>query len=131
LLGGMLVLGFAACAEVGMNKLPSPEEVMATQKGPIQRGEYRLMVGDKLSIKFPYHAAHDQELPVRPDGKISLDVTGEIEAEGMTPAELAEVIKQRSSRTPKWSWSSLASATGASTSAVRSTAPGSSSCRKA
>jgi polysaccharide export outer membrane protein len=35
---------------------------------------------------------------VRPDGKISLDVTGEIDAEGMTPLELAEVIKQRSSR---------------------------------
>jgi polysaccharide export outer membrane protein len=71
---------------------------MARQRGPIQRGEYRLMAGDKLNIKFPFHHARDQELPVRPDGKISLDVTGEILAEGLTPMELAEIIKERSSR---------------------------------
>ena len=35
---------------------------------------------------------------MRPDGKISLDVTGEILAEGLTPLELAEIIKERSSR---------------------------------
>jgi polysaccharide export outer membrane protein len=97
-LGFALMLGASACTEVGGNKLPSPEEVMARQKGPVQRGEYRLMAGDKIAVKFPYHSARDQELPVRPDGKISLDVTGEIEAEGMTPLELAEVIKERSSR---------------------------------
>ena len=88
----------AACTEVGREKLPSPEDVMAQQRGPIQRGEYRLMAGDKLNIKFPYHHARDQELPVRPDGMISLDVTGEILAEGLTPLELAEVIKERSAR---------------------------------
>ena len=93
-----LMLGAAACTEVGKNNLPSPEEVMARQKGPVQRGEYSLMAGDKIAVKFPYHSARDQELPVRPDGKISLDVTGEIEAEGMTPLELAEVIKERSAR---------------------------------
>ncbi len=97
-LGSVLVLGAAACTEVGSNKLHSPEEVMAQQTGPIQRGEYHLMAGDKIAVKFPYHSARDQELPVRPDGKISLDVTGEIDAEGMTPLELSEVIKERSSR---------------------------------
>src|SRR5204863_464784 len=40
----------------------------------------------------------NQELPVRPDGKISLQVTGEILAEGMTPHELEDVIKERSTR---------------------------------
>lgn len=94
----LLPIVLAACSSVGTRKLESPEDVMARQRGPIQRGEYRLMVGDKLNVKFPYHHARDQELPVRPDGMISLDVTGEILAEGMTPLELAEVIKQRSSR---------------------------------
>jgi polysaccharide export outer membrane protein len=91
-------LATAACSSVGKNTLPSPEEVMAQQRGPVQRGEYRIMVGDKLHVKFPYHHARDQELPVRPDGQISLDVTGEILAEGMTPLELAEVIKERSQK---------------------------------
>lgn len=90
-------LGMAACSDVG-GKLPSPEEVMVRQQGPIQRGDYRLLAGDRLQIKFPYHHASNQELPVRPDGKISLDVTGEILAEGLTPAELAEIVKVRSSR---------------------------------
>lgn len=94
---GMVALGTASCAEVG-RKLPAPEEVMAKQQGPVLRGEYRLLAGDRINIKFPYHHATDQELPVRPDGKISLDVTGEIMAEGLTPAELAEIVKQRSSR---------------------------------
>lgn len=94
----VLALATAACSSVGKKNLPSPEEVMAQQRGPVQRGEYRIMVGDKLHVKFPYHHARDQELPVRPDGQISLDVTGEILAEGMTPLELAEVIKERSQK---------------------------------
>ena len=94
----LLPFMLAACTEVGSQKLSTPEDVMAQQRGPIQRGEYRLMAGDKLNIKFPYHHARDQELPVRPDGMISLDVTGEILAEGLTPLELAEVIKERSAR---------------------------------
>ncbi len=94
----VLPLVVGACSSVGKNALPPPEEVMAQQRGPIQRGEYRLMAGDKLHVKFPHHHARDQELPVRPDGMISLDVAGEILAEGMTPMELAEVIKERSAR---------------------------------
>jgi polysaccharide export outer membrane protein len=94
----VLALTTAACSSVGKKDLPSPEEVMAQQKGPVQRGEYRLMAGDKIHVKFPFHHPRDQELPVRPDGMISLDVTGEILAEGMTPLELAEVIKERSQR---------------------------------
>ncbi len=93
-----LALGSAACSSVGKNNLPSPEEVMSLQTGPIQRGEYRLMAGDRLSIKFPYHHAKDQDLPVRPDGMISLDVTGEILALGITPLELGEIIKERSAK---------------------------------
>jgi polysaccharide export outer membrane protein len=49
-------------------------------------------------VKFPFHGRENQELPVRPDGKISLQVTGEILAEGMTPHELEDVIKERSTR---------------------------------
>jgi polysaccharide export outer membrane protein len=98
LLFATLMLGSAACSSVGTKKLPSPEEVMALKTAPVQRAEYRLMAGDKIFIKFPYHHVKDQELPVRPDGVISLDVTGEILAEGLTPLELADIIKERSSR---------------------------------
>jgi protein involved in polysaccharide export with SLBB domain len=95
---GTLALGSSACSSVGRNKLPPPEEVMSRREGLVQRGEYRLLAGDRINVKFPFHGARNQELPVRPDGMVSLDVTGEILAEGMTPLELADEIKRRSTR---------------------------------
>jgi protein involved in polysaccharide export with SLBB domain len=92
-----LVLGVAACTEVGRN-LPPPEATYALTRGPVARDAYRLQPGDRLNIKFPYHGRHNQELPVRPDGKISLEPTGEILAEGLTPLELEDLIKEKSSR---------------------------------
>ncbi len=62
-------------------------------------GEYRIQSGDILRIKFAYHHAHDVKLPVRPDGKIALDVTGEIQAAGLTARELEQEIARRASET--------------------------------
>jgi len=87
----------AACSSVGRS-LPSPEQVYARTQGPVDRGDYRLQIGDRLHVKFPFHERSSQEIPVRPDGKISLDVTGEILAEGLTPRDLETVIKDRSAR---------------------------------
>jgi protein involved in polysaccharide export with SLBB domain len=93
----VLALGLAGCSEVG-RKLPPADQTYALTQGAVTRTDYRLQIGDRLTVKFPYHGKHTQDLPVRPDGKISLDVTGEIVAEGMTPTELEEAIKQRSLR---------------------------------
>ncbi len=92
-----LALAVAGCSEVGRN-LPPPEATYALTQGEVTRPDYRLQAGDRINIKFPYQGRENQDLPVRPDGKISLEVTGEILAEGMTPHELEEVIKERSSR---------------------------------
>lgn len=91
----LLVFGISGCTEVG-RPLPGPEETYALTQAAPTRADYRLQPGDRLNIKFPYHGRHNQELPVRPDGKISLEVTGEIVAEGLTPIELQDVIKERS-----------------------------------
>jgi protein involved in polysaccharide export with SLBB domain len=92
-----LALGIAGCAEVGRN-LPPPEATYALTKGAVTRADYRLQVGDKLDIKFPYQSRENEGLTVLPDGKISLQVTGEILAEGMTSRELEDVIKERSAK---------------------------------
>jgi protein involved in polysaccharide export with SLBB domain len=92
-----LALGIGGCSEVG-RKLPPADATYALTQAQVTRPEYRLQAGDRVSIKFPYQSRENQELPVRPDGKISLEVTGEILAEGLTPHELEDVIKQRSSR---------------------------------
>src|SRR5262249_30046175 len=55
-------------------------------------------IGDRLNIKFPYQPLANQELPVRPDGKISLEPTGELVAQGLTPHELEQAIKDKASQ---------------------------------
>jgi protein involved in polysaccharide export with SLBB domain len=92
----LALMALGACSSVGRS-LPPPEQTYALTQLPVERGDYRLQDGDRLNIKFPYHGRSNQELPIRPDGKISLDVTGDIVAEGLTPHELEEIIKQRSS----------------------------------
>ena len=94
----LCALGLAACSSVGSKKLAPSAETFALTQGAIDRGEYRLQIGDRLNIKFPYQPRSNQELPVRPDGRISLDVTGEIVAEGMTPHELEQTIKEKASQ---------------------------------
>jgi len=89
-----VIVGATGCGEVG-RKLPPPEETYALTQGQIARTDYRLQIGDRLDIKFPYQGRFNQDLPVRPDGKITLEATGEIVVEGMTPHELEEVIKER------------------------------------
>jgi len=50
--------------------------------------EYRIHAGDELDVKFFFNPELNESLPVRPDGKISLQLVGEVQAAGMTPTEL-------------------------------------------
>jgi protein involved in polysaccharide export with SLBB domain len=60
-------------------------------------GEYRLEPGDQLRVKFLYHPELDLKVPIRPDGSITLQLAGDIHAAGLTPVELENVIKDRTS----------------------------------
>jgi protein involved in polysaccharide export with SLBB domain len=59
--------------------------------------EYRIAIGDELHIRFLYQPDNNEQLPVRPDGRISLAVTGEMDVVGLTPVELEKLITERSS----------------------------------
>jgi len=58
-----------------------------TQAPPID-DEYRIRVGDKLSVKLFYNPDLNQDAVVRPDGRISLMLVRDISAAGRTPVEL-------------------------------------------
>jgi len=60
--------------------------------------EYRIHPGDQLDIKFFYNSELNELLPVRPDGKISLRLVGEVEAAGLQPPELVAELKKRYTR---------------------------------
>lgn len=54
--------------------------------------EYTLGFGDVVKIKFFNNEEFDEEVTVRPDGRISLQRVGDIEVSGMTPMALTEII---------------------------------------
>jgi len=66
--------------------------------------EYRIQPGDQLDVKLFYNPELNEQLTVRPDGKITLQLVNDVVAAGMTPAELtANLTRAYSSelRNPK------------------------------
>lgn len=59
-------------------------------KGPSASDDYRLGPGDKLRIEVYKDAQLSQSVQIRPDGKITLPLVGDIEATGKTPLELRD-----------------------------------------
>jgi protein involved in polysaccharide export with SLBB domain len=58
--------------------------------------EYRIEPGDTLDIKFFYNPELNELLiPVRPDGRISLQLVGEVTAAGQTPVELTKSLEEK------------------------------------
>jgi polysaccharide biosynthesis/export protein len=54
--------------------------------------EYRLGPGDKLRVEVYKDAQLSQSLQVRPDGKITLPLVGDLAAAGKTPMELRDAL---------------------------------------
>ncbi len=54
---------------------------------------YTIQPGDVVLVKFPLYADYDSQLPVRPDGKFSLPLIGEVEAAGNTPEALQSTLR--------------------------------------
>jgi len=79
-----LAVGAAACA--GRQLAPPPPDPVAEEK------EYRIGVTDVLRITVWRNAELSVDVPVRPDGKISVPLLDDVEAEGLTPQELKEVL---------------------------------------
>jgi len=60
-----------------------------------QQSPYLLQPGDQLEIKFFYNSELNEEITVRPDGKISLQLVDDIQAAGLTPSQLDDVLTQK------------------------------------
>jgi protein involved in polysaccharide export with SLBB domain len=94
----MLLAGFGAgCA----TKAPAPSPnvnvaALAPPAPPRATDEYRIQAGDELHVRFTFQPEMNEQIPVRPDGRISLATTGEITATGLTPAELERVVARKS-----------------------------------
>ncbi len=58
-------------------------------------GEYRIGPEDVLQISVWKNEAVSRTVPVRPDGKISLPLLNDVQAAGLTPLELRDVLTQK------------------------------------
>jgi polysaccharide export outer membrane protein len=57
--------------------------------------DYHLALGDKLRIEVYRDAQLSQSVQIRPDGKITLPLVGDLDASGRTPLELRDVIARQ------------------------------------
>ena len=56
---------------------------------------YFIQPGDQLDIKFFYNPEINETVTVRPDGKISLQLVDEIQAAGLKPLQLDNVLTEK------------------------------------
>jgi polysaccharide export outer membrane protein len=89
LAGGLLGLALSApwlaCAGRNLSPPPSDPKVM-------DRPAYKIGVTDILQIVVWKNEDLSIRVPVRPDGKISMPLLDDVQAEGLTPVELKEVL---------------------------------------
>lgn len=85
LAAAMAVLVLSACASNKVSEAPPAADVSSVQ-------EYRIGVGDALQVNVWRNQELSLAVPVRPDGKISMPLVGDIVAAGLTPIELSDNI---------------------------------------
>jgi polysaccharide biosynthesis/export protein len=75
---------------------PTPAKQMDEQARVYSQGEYVIAAGDVLDIKFLYNPDFNElGLPVRPDGRISLQLAPDVMAAGLTPSQLRDTLSQQ------------------------------------
>jgi polysaccharide export outer membrane protein len=88
---GILVVLVAGCGgqkpEPAMD-MPAEPEIKVPERAP-----YTLGVGDLIEIRFFYYPNYSVTMYVRPDGMVTIPLVGEVEVEGMRPAELERIVR--------------------------------------
>jgi polysaccharide biosynthesis/export protein len=87
----MLPLLLGACANAPPQAPPAPERLAAV---PDDLPPYRLQVGDLLDIRLQLNPELNDEVVVRPDGRISTQLAEGVRAAGRTPEELAAELRR-------------------------------------
>ena len=78
--------------------MPTPPLAALLPPAPREAGApYRIQIGDELDIKFPYQPDLNTHVVVRPDGRVTIPLVGEVEVVGVTPPELERLTVERTS----------------------------------
>ena len=90
---GLLIIELAGCASTSNN--PPPSVSMAELGSSVLVESYKMTVGDEVEVNVWDNEKLSVSEPIRPDGKISLPLVGDVMAAGLEPQELAADIKER------------------------------------
>lgn len=94
----LFALAGTALAQTPVAPLPGDHETANRTLPPpaasaaATANDYRLMVGDKLRVDVYKDPQLSQSLQIRPDGKITLPLVGDVPAAGRTSTELRDAI---------------------------------------
>ncbi|RZB31078.1 MAG: polysaccharide biosynthesis/export protein, partial [Desulfobacteraceae bacterium Eth-SRB1] len=81
----------SACASQQSNVAPKAAALSSPSRST-QPAPYLIQPGDQLDIKFFYNPEINETVTVRPDGKISLQLVDEVQAAGLKPSQLDEIL---------------------------------------
>ena len=90
------------CGSAGGFNLPGSGSVPVLETAadagpppPVVGGDYHIGADDRVQVTVWRNPELSVTAPVRPDGKISVPIIGDVQAGGRTPNEVAETIKQK------------------------------------
>ena len=78
-----------------MASVTAPQVATSGSSSIANDPDYQIGPGDKLDISVWREPENSAKVPVRPDGKVSLPLLGDVQAAGTTPSKLAATITQR------------------------------------
>jgi protein involved in polysaccharide export with SLBB domain len=84
------VISITGCTAVSVGVSDGvPIEQIVTAGRSVSSQPYQLRPGDDVTVRFYYNPQLDEDLRVRPDGRISLSLVGELQAAGKRPDQLS------------------------------------------
>ena len=90
----IVTLGFAAALGLATPVFAGAGEENAVAPQAASN-EYRLTQGDKLRVEVYKDAQLSQSVQIRPDGKITLPLIGDVQADNKTPIQLRDAISSQ------------------------------------
>lgn len=90
----VFIAGLAACSQTKPNLPPKSSSWQSSGPSVLVKS-YKMAVGDQIQINVWKNAELSLSEPIRPDGKISMPLVGDVMAVGLTPEELAAKIERK------------------------------------
>lgn len=91
----LIVIAALSLFACGQPNLVPADGLTSDGSASMTVSEYRIGVDDQLSVNVWRNPELSVAMPVRPDGKISVPLIGDVQAGGRTPEEVADEIKKR------------------------------------